>query len=175
MMPKKEILIGLVGVAVVAVLVLIAFTGVGVEAPAEGQGRLLTMLGIAFGTFVSEDLACISAGLLAASGKLDYFSAVLASFMGTFVGDLIIFWLGFHFGRPLLGHRWSRFLVSESAVKHAQHLFERHGIWLIIATRFIPGTRTATYFAAGHCTRPSCVFWECLPLRQRYGHHSLSA
>ncbi|MEX0330860.1 MAG: VTT domain-containing protein [Puniceicoccaceae bacterium] len=122
------------------------------------QAELLTMLGIALGTLVSEDLACISAGLLAASGQLAFASAVMASFLGIFLGDLLIYWLGFHFGRPLLEHRWARWFISRKAVLHAQHMFQRHGVWLILATRFIPGTRTATYFAAGALHAPFLRF-----------------
>ena len=122
------------------------------------RAELLTMLGIALGTLVSEDLACISAGLLAASGQLGLFSAIVASFTGIFIGDLLIYWIGYHFGRPLLHHRWTRWFISEKAVLHAQHLFQRHGVWLILATRFIPGTRTATYFAAGALHAPFLRF-----------------
>jgi membrane protein DedA with SNARE-associated domain len=122
------------------------------------KGVLLTMLGIALGTLVSEDLACIGAGLLAASGQLDFFSATLASFIGIFVGDLIIFWLGYHFGHAFLAHPWTRWFISERAVRHAEHLFRRHGIWLILGTRFIPGTRTATYFAGGALRAPFMRF-----------------
>jgi membrane protein DedA with SNARE-associated domain len=122
------------------------------------KGVLLTMLGIALGTLVSEDLACISAGLLAASGQLSFFSATLASFAGIFVGDLLIYGIGYHFGHALLSHRWTRWFVSEKAVLHAEHLFQRHGIWLIVATRFIPGTRTATYFAGGALRFPFLRF-----------------
>ncbi|MEX0324740.1 MAG: VTT domain-containing protein [Puniceicoccaceae bacterium] len=122
------------------------------------RAELLAMLGIALGTFVSEDLACISAGLLAASGQLAFASAVLASFLGIFIGDLLIYGLGYHFGRPLLEHRWARWFISRKAVQHAQHMFQRHGVWLILVTRFIPGTRTATYFAAGALHAPFLTF-----------------
>ncbi len=128
--------------------------------PAAGTwtDRLLLMLGIAVGTLASEDLSTIGAGLLAASGKLEYWEAVVAACSGIFVGDLIIFGLGYYFGRPLLRHRWARWFVSERAVNHAQTLFHRHGIWIIIATRFIPGTRSATYFAGGALHAPFVRF-----------------
>ncbi|NDV62381.1 hypothetical protein G0Q06_07965 [Puniceicoccales bacterium CK1056] len=117
-----------------------------------------TLIGIFFGTFVSEDLASISAGLLSGSGQLDFVSATAAAFLGIFVGDLIIFGLGYFIGRPILCHRWSRWLVSERAVDRAQRAFEKHGIWIILMTRFIPGTRTATYFSAGSVHAPVLPF-----------------
>ncbi len=118
----------------------------------------VTMLAICFGTFVSEDLTTITSGLLAASGILSYGQAVFAAFSGILIGDLIIFWMGYHFGRPFLSHRWTRFLVSEKAVNRAQHHFHRNGFWIIIFTRFLPGTRSATYFAAGAVHAPVITF-----------------
>lgn len=138
--------IGLVGAAVALVLLL------------GGSPELQAMAGIALGTLVSEDLACIGAGLLAASGQLGFTEAVLASFAGIFIGDTLIFALGHAFGRPLLRHRWARWFLSERSVDRAQRLFHRHGIWIILATRFIPGTRTATYFSAGALHAPAVRF-----------------
>lgn len=122
--------------------------------PFTGGARWLILVAISVGTLVSEDLACISAGLLAATGRLDYPSATLAAFTGIFVGDTLIYGLGYFFGRPLLRHRWSRFIVSERAVDRAAGQFRRHGVWIILITRFIPGTRSATYFSAGALHAP---------------------
>jgi membrane protein DedA with SNARE-associated domain len=124
----------------------------------SGGNRYLTMTAIALGTFVSEDLSTITSGLLAASGSLSYPQAVGAAFAGIFIGDLIIFWMGYHFGRPFLRHRWSRFIVSERSVNRAQTHFHQNGAWLIVLSRFLPGTRTATYFAAGALHAPFLRF-----------------
>ena len=124
----------------------------------EGPGLLWTLVAIFLGTLASEDLATISAGLLAAAGKIDYLAAVGASFGGILFGDTLIFLGGYYFGRPLLRHRWSRWLVSERAVDRAQRLVQRHGMWIILITRFIPGTRTATYFSAGALHAPPLRF-----------------
>jgi membrane protein DedA with SNARE-associated domain len=124
----------------------------------SGSARLQTLAGIALGTLASEDLASIGAGLLAAAGNITPLEAVVASFAGIFIGDTLIFALGHTFGRPLLRHRLMRWLISEQSVNRAQHLFHRHGIWIILATRFIPGTRTATYFSAGALHAPPLRF-----------------
>jgi membrane protein DedA with SNARE-associated domain len=137
--------------------------GIGVGAVAlvlllVGTPELKTMAGVALGTLISEDLASIGAGLLAASGQLSLTGAIIASFTGIFIGDTLIFAIGHAFGRPLLQHRWARWFLSEQSVNRAQHLFHRHGIWIILATRFIPGTRTATYFTAGALHAPPIWF-----------------
>lgn len=121
-------------------------------------GRLTLMFLIATGTLVSEDLACIGAGLLSGTGRLDFLYAAGASFIGIFTGDLIIFWMGSHFGRPIMRHRWARWFVSERSLNRAQQLFREYGIWIVLITRFVPGTRTATYFSAGALHAPAGRF-----------------
>lgn len=125
----------------------------------RGIGRLLLMTIIAVGTLASEDLAGISAGLLAAAGTLGYGSAVLASFLGILIGDSLLYAAGYHFGRPLLEHRWARWFVPRHGLDRAQAMFQRYGLWIIIITRFLPGTRAATYFSAGVLRAP---FWRFL-------------
>ncbi|NBD39384.1 MAG: alpha/beta fold hydrolase [Verrucomicrobia bacterium] len=125
----------------------------------RGIGRLLLMTIIAVGTLASEDLAGISAGLLAAAGTLGYGSAVLASFLGILIGDSLLYAAGYHFGRPLLEHRWARWFVPRHGLERAQAMFQRYGLWIIIITRFLPGTRAATYFSAGLLRAP---FWRFL-------------
>lgn len=125
--------------------------GEGTEAAAmAGQwGVGWLMAGIALATLASEDLACIGAGLLAAADQLSYGQAVTAGFTGILVGDLLLFGAGALLGRPVLEHRWARRVISETAMERAESLFRRYGVWMILVTRFIPGTRAATYFSAG--------------------------
>lgn len=130
----------------------------GQEDSVTGFTRGWLMVAIFFGTFVSEDLTCIAAGLLAATGRIDFLSATAASYAGILVGDSAIFALGYFYGRPLLLHRWARWIVSERSLARAGHLFHRHGVWIVLLSRFIPGTRTATYFSAGAIHAPALVF-----------------
>jgi glycine/D-amino acid oxidase-like deaminating enzyme len=45
-------------------------------------------VGIVLATFVSEDLTCIAAGLLAASGEIGAWTAIPAAALGIFLGDV---------------------------------------------------------------------------------------
>lgn len=127
--------------------------------PSGEQGVIVAkMVGISLGTLVSEDLASIGAGLLASSGELGLGWAILAAYVGILIGDMIIFAAGYFIGQPLLQHRWTRWFISERSVRRAGKLFEKHGLWIILITRFIPGTRTATYFAGGSLHAPFLKF-----------------
>ena len=116
---------------------------------AVGIALLVMLLLIAASTFVSEDLACIGTGLLVARGTIGFGAGTTACLVGIFLGDLWLFAMGRWLGRPTLGRFPLSWFVKESDVERASHWFRRRGAWLILATRFIPGTRLPTYFTAG--------------------------
>lgn len=103
-------------------------------------------------TFLSEDLACITAGALVASGHLTFTGATAACFAGITAGDLGIFYAG-----RLLGTYLEPWLSSDR--------LQRASVWLagntakaVLTSRFVPGTRTYTYFAAGVLRAPAGRF-----------------
>ncbi|MEM1449273.1 MAG: alpha/beta fold hydrolase [Planctomycetota bacterium] len=117
--------------------------------PFEGPAFLAVLLLLALATLVSEDLACIAAGLLVADGRLGLVPASAACFAGIFVGDMLLYLVGRLIGRAALRHPPLKWVVSESAVNRASHWFERKGIAVIFLSRFTPGLRLPTYVAAG--------------------------
>ncbi|MFO1446704.1 MAG: VTT domain-containing protein [Opitutaceae bacterium] len=130
------------------------------------------LVALALATLASEDLTCIAAGLLVAVGKLDFLPAVLACFVGILAGDLMLVAVGRWGGRPVLT-RWPvRRWVTPAGLTRAEHWFRQRGGRLILASRFMPGTRLATYFAAGILRAPwrrvvgwfilSCALWTPL-------------
>ena len=100
-------------------------------------------------TFVSEDLACISAGLLVAEGRISFLFATFACFLGIFIGDVLLFALGRWIGRPALGRAPLRWLVRPGSLERASEWLTNNGAVAIAGSRFLPGTRLPTYVAAG--------------------------
>lgn len=117
--------------------------------PFEGPALLAICALLAVATFVSEDLACIAAGLLVADGRLGMLPATVACFVGIYVGDMLLYLVGRVFGRPALARRPLAWFVKEAAVERASRWFERRGIAVIFLSRFTPGLRLPTYVAAG--------------------------
>ncbi|MGC4054192.1 MAG: VTT domain-containing protein [Paludibaculum sp.] len=107
------------------------------------------LAGIALATFASEDLACIGAGVLIAQGKLSFAEGVLACTAGIFAGDILLFLLGRLAGTVAL--RWApitRFLPP-ARVEQATQWLRQRGLAVVFLSRFTPGLRLPTYFAAG--------------------------
>ncbi len=116
---------------------------------ASGLTAFVWFVLLALATLVSEDLTCISAGLLAAQGRIGLFTATAACGFGIFVGDLALFAVGRFLGRPWLRRRPLRWFLDEARIEAASAWFRRRGAAVILLSRFTPGMRLTTYFAAG--------------------------
>lgn len=106
----------------------------------------MTFLGLAGATFLSEDLACIAAGLLIASGQWEWTAGIAACAAGIFAGDVAIYAAGR--ALPLNRERW----------QPAQRRFARLGDTVVFVSRFMPGFRVPTYLAAGALRMPFLKF-----------------
>jgi membrane protein DedA with SNARE-associated domain len=104
---------------------------------------------IALSTLISEDLACIAAAGLIAGGMLSFFAGALACFTGIFVGDLALFGAGRLFGRTLLRWPLVQKRIWPADLDRASDWLMRRGFWVVFLSRFTPGLRLPTYFAAG--------------------------
>jgi len=120
---------------------------------------MLTFLSLMFGTLVSEDLACVTAGLLIQRGQVEASSAVLACTLGIFAGDVGLWAIGRTCGRTVLV--WPR--VARRFHEFRSWLDRRAG-WAIVASRFLPGSRLPLYVIAGIVELPGIVFagWALL-------------
>jgi membrane protein DedA with SNARE-associated domain len=115
----------------------------------SGLALTITFLLIVAATLVSEDLTCIGAGLLVARGSLGLFQAVAFCLIGIVLGDLLLYLLGRAAGARVLNRAPLRWLVQAEDIERMRGWFTRRGFLIILATRFIPGTRLPTYLAAG--------------------------
>ncbi len=102
-----------------------------------------------FGTFVSEDGACILAGTAVASGRASFALAASACFLGIFTGDVLLYGIGRLLGPRALENRIVRRFVSESAASRASSWLGNNAAAAVLMSRFIPGLRLPTYLAAG--------------------------
>jgi pimeloyl-ACP methyl ester carboxylesterase/membrane protein DedA with SNARE-associated domain len=117
--------------------------------PATGITLIIFMLLIALATLISEDLTCIGAGLMAAKGTIGFIPAVAGSFLGIFLGDILLFMAGKHLGRPALGYPPLKWIIKDEDISRTSRWFNAKGPIIITASRFLPGSRLPTYFGAG--------------------------
>lgn len=115
-------------------------------------------LSLMAGTFISEDAACIAAGLLIGQMSLDPALGILACFAGIYLGDLGLWSLG-RWGRtqfhrlPPLAHQ-----AESGQLQKIGSWFDRSAVWAIGLSRVTPGTRLPLYLAAGALGRKAGRF-----------------
>ncbi len=129
--------------------------------------RIAMLLGLS--TLVSEDLACVSGGVLAAREVLPYSLAALGCMLGIWLGDIGLYGLGMLGRRGVLDRAPVRWFISRERVEQGRRLFEAHGGKLVFSSRFLPGLRLPIYVAAGMVRYPfprfagflavACLLW----------------
>ncbi len=117
--------------------------------PFTGPALLIVFLLLVFAAYLSEDLTCITAGLLIAQGRLDFPVAVAACYIGILSSDLGIAWLARILGRPALKLPPFKWWVSEAAIEDASAWLRRRALVVVLVSRFLPGSRLPTCLAAG--------------------------
>lgn len=116
---------------------------------AEGKALLILMLVIILSTFISEDLTCIGTGLMIARGLIGFWPGTLACLLGIFIGDILLFFVGKWLASSTIHKAPFKWFIKEKDIQKSYHWFEAKGPTIIIASRFIPGTRFPTYVSAG--------------------------
>jgi membrane protein DedA with SNARE-associated domain len=95
-----------------------------------------------------SDVLLIFAGTLIGIGTVGFFPALFISTLGSVTGFLTAYLLGRYFKESVLTGRLSRFLPL-NAVQQVDGLFQKYGYGVIIANRFLAGTRAIVSFFAG--------------------------
>jgi membrane protein DedA with SNARE-associated domain len=118
----------------------------------------MLFLALMVGTLVSEDLACIAAGLLIREGRIGLAAGIAACAVGILAGDVGL-WV---IGRASRGafRRWpvvSR-RIQRLPLDDMRQWLEEHAAGAMIASRFIPGTRLPLYICAGLVGMPLASF-----------------
>src|SRR5579883_3340127 len=110
-------------------------------------------------TFVLEDLAVLGAALLVVNSMVSLAWAAGSSFAGIWLGDIGLYFLALHFGRPVLRKSWfRRFAGNNIDLAKSERWFQDHGTLAILISRMIPGTRLPTYLTAGLLKVPARRF-----------------
>ncbi len=102
---------------------------------------------------IPSELIMPLAGYTAARGELSIVGVIIAGTVGSVLGALPLYWLGYHVGADRLkamARRYGRwFAVSPEEIDRASAWFERHGRWVVFFGRLVPGVRSLISIPAG--------------------------
>lgn len=119
---------------------------------------MLAWLTLAAGTFVSEDLTCISAGLLVQRGVMNPVAAISACAVGILVGDVGLWAIGRVFGTAAFSWPWVARHLRTRGVEQLREWLQAHAAVAILSSRFVPGARLPLYVVAGVAGLPGSRF-----------------
>lgn len=96
-------------------------------------------------TFLHEDIAAVTVGILASQAVLDPIPSLAALIIGTASGDMLLHLTGRFAGNNIIVCR----LMLKIRGKHVYAASLSVGLWTVAIARFIPGSRLPVYFGSG--------------------------
>lgn len=95
-----------------------------------------------------SDVIVVAAGSLAGIGVVGFLPLLLLATVGSTLGFMSMYKIGNWFGHRILETGRMKFIPLES-VQKVEQWFRIYGYWIIIANRFLAGTRAVVSFFAG--------------------------
>lgn len=112
------------------------------------------LVGSGFGLPINEDILLIGAAALTLKGVMSPLPLIVVAWLGLMAADSLVLHWGHRFGGHLLRHRFLARLMSEARLAAMQRTMRRYGPAYLFAARFMPGLRSALFFAAGSLKMP---------------------
>ncbi len=104
--------------------------------------------GLLAGFFLPGDTLLLTAGVIAATGKLELPLVMLVCTLGSICGDQLGYFIGKTFGSKVFSRPKSR-LFDPANVQKAKAFFDKYGMITIIVAQFIPVIRAFAPTMAG--------------------------
>ncbi len=110
---------------------------------------LLILAGLNFP--ISEDLIIIICGVLASTlVPENTWKLFIALFLGAYLSDWIVYWIGRVWGSNLWKIGWFARFVPQKRLNQIKHYYQRYGVLTLLVGRFIPfGVRNCLFATAG--------------------------
>ncbi len=125
--------------------------------------------GLMLGFFLPGDTLLLSAGVLAAGGKLDIASVLIVVAVAAVLGDNVGYHIGHRLGRRLF-HKPDSIIFRKEHIEQAESFYEKHGSKTMLAAHFIPVIRAFIPVTAGAAKMPyrqfaafdaiGCIVWS---------------
>jgi membrane protein DedA with SNARE-associated domain len=95
-----------------------------------------------------SDIVVVIGGSLVATGSISFIPLFFSATLGSLAGFLTAFIIGWQFDKKLV-HSGKLKFINVQSVDKVEAAFRKWGYYLIIANRFLPGTRAVISFFAG--------------------------
>jgi len=122
-------------------------------------GIFAVLLLAALGAPIPEEMSIIAAAVLSNEGIVRWWLMVPICLFCVLSGDMVLYWVGRHWGQPVLNWRLVRLLLSPAREQWLKVAYRRHAVKTVVTARHIIGLRAAAFLTAGSANVP---FWKFL-------------
>jgi membrane protein DedA with SNARE-associated domain len=130
----------------------------------QGFVEQFTYLGIftvlllgSLGVPIPEEMAVIAAAVLSHEGLARWWLALPVCLLGVLSGDMVLYWVGRHWGEDVLNWRAARLVLTRTREQWLKAAYRRHALKTIVTARHVMGLRAAAFLTAGMARVP---FWK---------------
>jgi membrane protein DedA with SNARE-associated domain len=109
------------------------------------------------GVPIPEEMPIIAAAVLSHEGIVRWWLAVPVCLLGVLSGDMVLYWVGRHWGEEILDWRVVRLVLSPAREQLLKVAYRRHALKTIVTARHVMGLRAAAFLTAGGAGVP---FWK---------------
>lgn len=102
-----------------------------------------------FGFPLPEDIFLLAGGFIAAETTANIYIMIAVTMSSILIGDLIVYWLGYHFGKTLFSMRLFSWIFTPRRQERIGHFYAKYGRITIFLGRFAAGLRFGIYALAG--------------------------
>lgn len=95
-----------------------------------------------------SDLVVVIGGSLIAEGTIHFIPTLLLTTIGSVIGFMTLFFIGSQLDKKVV-HAGKIKFISVESVDKVEGWFLKYGYYIILANRFLPGTRSVISFFAG--------------------------
>jgi membrane protein DedA with SNARE-associated domain len=120
-------------------------------------GILALLLLGSLGVPIPEEMPIVAAVVLSREGIVVWGLALPLCLLGVLAGDLLLYWVGRHWGDSVLNWRAVRWVLTPERERWLQAAYRRHAFKTIVTARHVTGLRAAAFLTAGNAHVP---FWK---------------
>ena len=120
-------------------------------------GILAVLLLGSLGVPIPEEMPIIAAAVLSHEGIVRWWLALPLCLLGVLSGDMVLYWVGRHWGEQVLIWRLARLVLSPARAQWLKAAYRRHALKTVVTARYVMGLRAAAFLTAGIARVP---FWK---------------
>jgi membrane protein DedA with SNARE-associated domain len=112
-------------------------------------GILAVLLLGSLGAPIPQGMPIIAAAVLSHQGIVTWWLAFPLCLLGVLSGDMVLYWVGRHWGEQVLNWRPVRLVLSPAREQWLKAAYRRHAVKTVVTARHVTGLRGAAFLTAG--------------------------